>query len=77
MILEGALFGGHIWKPSTLVEYIMFRVNPGLDDGFQIEWPSIVGSTLWLATQQHLSQEEFDQFYGEVPGKLSELEQAT
>ena len=78
VISEGALFGGHIRKPSALVEYIMFRVNPGLDARFQIEWPGIVGQTPWLAARQHMSQEEFNRFYGEkVPGKLSELEQAT
>ena len=77
-VLEGALFGGHIWKPSALVEYIIFRINLGLDAGFQIEWPSIVGSTPWLAAQQHMSDEEFKQFYSEkVPGKLSKMEQAT
>ena len=60
--LEGDLFGGNIQKPSALVEYIMFRVNPGLDARFQIEWASIVGQTPWLAAQQHMSQEQFNQF---------------
>ena len=59
-ISEGALFGGHIQKPSALVEYIIFWVNPGLDARFQIEWPSIMGKTPWLATQQHMSEEEFN-----------------
>ena len=74
-VAEGALFRGHFQKPSALVEYIMFQVNPGPDTGFQVEWPSIIGNTPWFAVWQHMSDEEFRQFYGEkMPEKLSELE---
>ena len=77
-VAEGLLFRGHFRKPSALVEYITFQVNLGLDAGFQIEWPSIVGSTLLFAVWQHMSDEEFRQFYGEkMLEKLSRLERAT
>ena len=77
-ISEGALFGGHHQKPSALVVYIMTWVNWGLNDRFQVKWSSIMGNTLWLATQQHLSKEEFDQFYTEKkPETMSQLEEAT
>ena len=42
---EGALYGGKTRWPSALVLYIMEHVNPGLPEGFQVEWLSIVGST--------------------------------
>ena len=64
---EGALFGRRTHQPSALVLYIMENVNPGLLEGFLVEWPSIVGSTPWLISQNHMSQEELDRFYSEPP----------
>ena len=64
---EGALYGGKTRRPSALVLYIMEHVNPGLLEGFWVEWPSIVGSTPWLISRNHMSQEELDQFYSEPP----------
>ena len=43
----------------------MEHVNPGLPEGFPVEWPSIVGSTPWLISRNHMSQEELDRFYSE------------
>ena len=62
---EGALFGRKICRPSALVLYIIEHVNPGLPEGFQVEWLSIVGSTPWLISQNHMGQEELDRFYSE------------
>ena len=46
--------------------------------GSQVEWASIVGSTHWLATQSHLSEQEFQQFYNQLePEVPSELELET
>ena len=74
---EGALYGGKTHRPSALVLYIMEHVNPGLPEGFWVEWPSIVGSTPWLISQNHMSQEELDWFYSEpVPTVPSDLEVA-
>ena len=71
---EGALFSGRTRQPSALVLYIMEHVNPGLPEGFRVEWPSIVGSTPWLISRNHMSQEELDRFYSEplltVPSDL-------
>ena len=64
---EGVLFGGRTCQPSALVLYIMENVNPGLPEGFWVEWPSIVGSTPWLISRNHISQEELDRFYSEPP----------
>ena len=57
---------------------IMNRMNLGLPEHFRVEWMSIVGSTSWLATRQHLSNEDLQRFYDE-PGLdvSSELEIAT
>ena len=74
---EGALFGGRTRQPSALVLYIMEHMNPGLLEGFQVEWPSIVGSTPWLISRNHMNQEELDRFYSEPPlTEASDLEVA-
>ena len=74
---KGALFGGKTCQPSALVLYIMEHVNPGLHEGFRVEWPSIVGSTPWLIFRNHMSQEELDLFYSEPPPTVpSDLEVA-
>ena len=42
-----------------------------------MEWPSIVGSTSWLISQNHMSREELDRFYSEPPPTVpSDLEVA-
>ena len=64
---EGALFGRRTRQPSALVLYIMEHVNPGHPEGFRVEWPSIVGSTPWLISWNHMNQEELDRFYSEPP----------
>ena len=72
---EGAHFSGRTCQPSALVLYIMEHVNPGLPEGFRVEWPSIVGSTPWLISRNHMNQEELDCFYGEpLPTEPSDLE---
>ena len=75
---EGALYSGKTHLPSALVLYIMAHVNPGLPEHYWVQWPNIVGKTLWLATRDHLSLDEFHCFYQE-PGldNPSELEQVT
>ena len=57
---EGALYGGRVCWPSALVLYIMEHVNPGLPEHFRVEWPSIVGSTPWLASRDHMTPENKD-----------------
>ena len=64
---EGKLYGGKTQWPSALVLYIMAHVNPGLLEHYQVKWTSIVGSALWLAVQDHMSEEELCHFY-QVPG---------
>ena len=74
---EGALYGGKTHWPSALVLYIMEHVNPGLPEGFRMQWPSIVGSTPWLISWNHMSREELDWFYSEpLPTVPSDLEVA-
>ena len=74
---EGALYGGKTHRPSALVLYIMEHVNPGLSEGFQVEWPSIMGSTPWLISRNHMNREELDWFYSEPPPTVpSDLEVA-
>ena len=77
-IQEGALFGRRTCRPSTLVLHIMDRVNPGLPEHFWVEWPSIVGSTPWLAARDHMTNEELDRFYSKPPPDVvSDLEVTT
>ena len=74
---EGALYGGRIHRPSALVQYIMERVNPGFLEHFQVEWPSIVGSTPWLIVWEHMIQEDRDWFNNEpLPTVALDLEVA-
>ena len=74
---EGALYGRRTHWPSALVQYIMERVNPGLPEHFQVEWPSIVGSTPWLIAWDHMTQEDRDRFNNEpLPTVASDLEVA-
>ena len=55
----------------------MAHVNPGLLEGHRVHWHEIVGKTPWLATQNHLSKDEFQHFYQEPsPEVSSELELA-
>ena len=75
---EGALYGGRVRRPSALVLYIMERVNPGLPKDFWVEWPSIVGSTPWLAARDHMTPEDKDRFNNEALSDLAmDLEVAT
>ena len=75
---EGALYGGRVCRPSALVLYIMERVNPGLPENFRVEWPSIMGSTPWLAARDHMTPEDKDRFNNEALSDLAmDLEVAT
>ena len=63
--------------PSALVLYIMAHVKPGLPEHYRVQWHNIVGKTPWLATRNHLSQDELCRFYQEPdPDTPSELELA-
>ena len=53
---EGALYGRRTRWPNAHMQYIMERVNPGLPEHFRVEWPSIVGSTPWLITWDHMTR---------------------
>ena len=75
---EGALYGRGVCWPSALVLYIMEHVNPGLPEHFWVEWPSIVGSTPWLAARDHMTPENKDGFNNEPLSDLAtDLEVAT
>ena len=68
---EDTLYGRRVHRPSALVLYIMERVNPGLPEDFQVEWPSIVGSTPWLAARYHMTPEDKDRFNNEALSDLA------
>ena len=75
---EGTLYGGKTQRPSALVLYIMEHVNPGLPEHYRVQWHNIIRKTLWLAAQDHLSEDELCCYYQELgPDNLSELEWAT
>ena len=62
---ESALYGRKVHRPSALVLYITECVNPGLPEHFRVEWPSIMGSTPWLAAWDHMTPEDKDRFNDE------------
>ena len=68
---QGALYSRRVHRPSALVLYIMECVNPGLPEYFRVEWPSIMGSTPWLAARDHMTPENKDRFNNEPLSDLA------
>ena len=75
---DGIVYGGRVRPISTLVEYILNTINPGLDAGSKITWDDMVTRTPWLAKRLHgmtAAQEMTVKRQAlPVPGESSELE---
>ena len=50
---DGVVYGGRERPISTLVEYILNIINPGLDPGSKITWDDVVTRTPWLTKRLH------------------------
>ena len=50
---DGVVYGGHEHPVSTLAEYILNKINPGLDPGSKITWDDVVTQTPWLTKWLH------------------------
>ena len=75
---NGIIYGGHEHPISTLAEYILNTINPGLDPGSKVTWDDMVTRTPWLAKRLHgmiAAQEMTVKRQAlPVPGESSELE---
>ena len=50
---DGIIYGGHEHPVSTLAEYVLNTINPGLDPGSKITWDDVVIRTPWMAKHLH------------------------
>ena len=75
---DGVVYGGHERPISTLAEYILNKINPGLDPRSKITWDDVVTRTPWLTKRLHgmtAAQEMTVKCQAlPVPGESSELE---
>ena len=75
---DGVVYGGHECPVSTLAEYVLNKINPGLDPGSKITWDDVVTQTPWLTKRLHgmmATQEMTIKRQAlPVPGESSELE---
>ena len=75
---DGVVYGGHECPVSALVEYVLNKINLGLDPGSKITWDDVVTRTPWLTKWLHsmtAAQEMTVKCQAlPVPGESSELE---
>ena len=75
---NGVVYGGCERPISTLVEYVLNIINPGLDPRSKITWDDVVTRTPWLTKRLHgmtAAQEmTVKRQVLPVPGESSELE---
>ena len=50
---NGIVYGGHEHPISTLAEYVLNSINPGLDPGSKMTWDDVVIQTPWMAKRLH------------------------
>ena len=75
---NGKVYGGRECPISTLAEYVLNTINPGLDSGSKITWDDVVTRTPWMAKWLYgmtATQEMTVKHQAlPVPGESSELE---
>ena len=75
---DGVIYGGRNRPVSTLAEYVLNTINPGLEPGSKITWDDIVIRTPWMSKRLHgmtAAQEKTVRRQALlVPGVSSELE---
>ena len=50
---DGVVYGGCECPVSALAEYVLNKINPGLDPGSKITWDDVVTRTPWLTKRLH------------------------
>ena len=74
---DGVVYGGRECPVSTLAEYVLNTINPGLDPRSKITWDDVVTQTPWLTKRLHgmtATQEMTVKCQAlPVPGESSEL----
>ena len=75
---DGVVYGGCECPISTLAEYVLNIINPGLDPGSKITWDDMVTRTPWLTKRLHgmMATQEMTVKRQALPvlGESSELE---
>ena len=75
---DGLVYGGCECPVSTLAEYVLNTINPGLDPGSKVSWDDVVTRTPWLSKRLYgmtAAQETMVRHQALlVPGKSSDLE---
>ena len=75
---DGIVYGGCERPISTLLEYVLNTINPGLDSGSKITWDDVVTRTPWMAKWLHgmtaVQEMTVRRQALLVPGESSELE---
>ena len=52
-VADGTVYGGRVRPASTLVEYVMDTVNPGLEPGSKVSWEDVIIRTPWMSKRLH------------------------
>ena len=52
-IADGVVYRGHVHPVSTLAEYVLNAINPGLEPGSRITWDDVVIRTPWMTKRLH------------------------
>ena len=77
-VADGAVYGGRVCPASTLVEYVMDTVNPGLEPRSKVSWEDVIIRTPWMSKRLHgmtTGQEQTVRRQAlPVPSESSELE---
>ena len=75
---NSVVYGGRDCPISTLAEYVLNTINPGLEPGSKVTWDDVVIRTPWMAKRLHsmtATQEKTVRRQAlPVPGMSSELE---
>ena len=75
---DGIIHRGHERLVSTLAEYILNTINPGLEPGSKVTWDDVVIRTPWMAKRLHsmtaVQEKTVRRQALPVPGMSSELE---
>ena len=52
-VADGTVYRGHVRPASTLAEYVMDTVNPGLESGSKVSWEDVITRTPWMSKRLH------------------------
>ena len=77
-VTDGAMYGGRVRPASTLAEYVMDTVNPGLEPGSKVSWEDVITRMPWISKRPHGMTTRLEQTVQHqalpMPGESLELE---